>query len=227
VAITTSYLDYCYQLAQLFYDPVYGGDGVPRGRGEPVLLIPGFFAGDWTLKVMAGWLSRIGYRPYLSGIDWNIGLPKRTAELLGWRLTHILRETQSPVVVVGHSLGGLLARFLGVHFPESVRHVVTLGSPIHSPLKALHPFIQLTLSTLRVLWGPVGDPSAEFTASVSSPLPQQVGFTAIFSTADELVDWRTCLYAQEDNREVSGRHLGLIVNREVYRILATVLVASP
>jgi len=226
VAITTSYLDYCYQFARLLSDPVYRGNGAPKGRGEPVLLIPGFFAGDWTLRVMAGWLSRIGYRPYLSGIDWNVGLPNRTAELLGWRLAYIIKETRSPVVVVGHSLGGLLARFLGAHFPESVRHVIALGAPIHSPLQALHPFIQLTLHTLQILWGSVDDLAPKFAESVSSPLPQRVGFTAIFSTEDELVDWRSCLDPQEDNREVSGGHLGLVVNREVYRTLATVLVVS-
>lgn len=144
--LATSYLDYLSHLVALLRDPVYHGTHVPKGKGQPVLLIPGFLAGDWTLGVMAGWLSRIGYRPYLSGIDCNVGCPSKTAELLGWRLAHIVRETCSPVVVVGHSLGGLLARLVGTHFPESVCHVVTLGSPIHDSLRATHPFVRFSLS---------------------------------------------------------------------------------
>lgn len=58
---------------------------------------------------------------------------------------------------------------------------------------------------------------------MSSPLPRGVGFTAVFSKRDEVVDWRACLDSQGENQEVSGGHVGLIVNREVYRILASIL----
>jgi hypothetical protein len=54
-----------------------------------------------------------------------------------------------------------------------------------------------------------------------------VGFTAIFSTQDEIVDWRACVDPQGDNYQVSGRHLGLVVNREVYRLLADILGSLP
>src|SRR6266511_3059206 len=123
--LTTSYPDYCYQLARLLCDPVYRGNGIPGGNGEPVLLIPGFLAGDWTLKIMAGWLSRIGYRPYLSGIACNVRDPHRT--------------------------GGILARFLGAHFPQLIRHVVALGSPIRNLPQAAHPFVGLAFLASQVL----------------------------------------------------------------------------
>ena len=195
--LTTSYFEYLSQLSALLGDPIYCGTQVPRGKGEPVLLIPGFLAGDWTLMVMAGWLGRIGYRPYLSGIDWNVSCPNKTKKLLAWRLAHIVKETGTPIVVVGHSLGGLLARFLGANFPKSVCHVVALGSPIYGPLRATRPFVQLAFRTLRGLLGAVGDSTPEcgssrcacgFIQGISSPLPQGVGFTAIFSKRDEVVD---------------------------------------
>src|SRR4051794_18660630 len=50
------------ELAQLLVDPVYRGEGVPQGDGAPVLLVPGFLAGDASLQVMQGWLQRLGYR---------------------------------------------------------------------------------------------------------------------------------------------------------------------
>ena len=38
------------ELARLVVDPVYRGEGVPRGDGAPVVLIPGFLAGDGSLR---------------------------------------------------------------------------------------------------------------------------------------------------------------------------------
>jgi hypothetical protein len=48
-------------------------------------------------------------------------------------------------------------------------------------------------------------------------------FTSIYTRDDEVLDWRTCLDQGGHNYEVAGRHIGLIVNREVYSLIATVL----
>ena len=214
------------QFSALLRSSVYRGTGVPRGNGEPVLLIPGFFAGDWTLVVLGGWLRRIGYNTFLSGIDLNVGPPARTGNVLGWRLDHIARETGRQVVLAGHSLGGLLARFMASRFPGHIRHVVTLGSPIYEPLRATtHPLVRSVFRGVHSAWGAVGVPGPEagFFQEVASPLPQGIGFTAIFSKEDEVVDWRACLDPQGDSQEVSGGHASLIVNPEAYRALAIAL----
>ena len=225
----SSYPDYLLRFSLLLRDPLYYGLGVPRGTGQPLLLIPGFLVGDWSLQVMAGWLRRMGYRPYLSGIDWNVSPPARTGELLTQRLAYIVRERGSPVILVGHSLGGMLARVLGSQFPAVIRHVVALGSPIHNPPRAVHPFVHFAFLALQSLWQAVAKVPPDlwgFSQWVDAALPRGVGFTAIFSKQDEIVDWRACLDPQGDNRQVSGGHLGLVVNREVYRILAEVLASA-
>lgn len=226
--------DYLYQLAALLRDPVYHGRRVPKGHGESVLLIPGFLAGDWAMTVMAGWLNRLGYRAYLSGIDWNVDCPNKTGELLRWRLDSITRETHNPVIIVGHSLGGMLARFLGANFPEHIRHVVALGSPIDGSMR-VHPLLPLAFRTLQALRRTTDTSAAacgsaqcacQFTQTTFSPLPEGVKFTSIFTKRDEVVDWRSCVDPQGENREVSGRHIGLIVNRGVYQILANTLATQ-
>src|SRR5919198_565235 len=58
--------------AALLRDPIFRSDGMPDGRGRPVLLIPGFLAGDGSLAPMAGWLKRAGYRPSRAGIVSNV-----------------------------------------------------------------------------------------------------------------------------------------------------------
>src|SRR5271156_4159009 len=107
-----SCIDLAQNLSRLLCDPIFYGTNVPRGDGSPVLLIPGFFAGDWSLSTLARWLSRVGYRPYLSGIDWNVGCPDEKSQRLGWRLAHITDECGMPAIALGHSLGGVLARAL-------------------------------------------------------------------------------------------------------------------
>src|SRR3954453_18955794 len=51
------------ELAALLRSRVWRGEGVADGGGRPVLLVPGFLAGDRSLGLMAGWLTRNGYRP--------------------------------------------------------------------------------------------------------------------------------------------------------------------
>src|SRR3954451_10969374 len=70
------------ELVRLMLDPVFAGKGVPRGDGGPVMLIPGFLAGDTSLSVMAGWLDRMGHRPHRSGIACNVGCSDRALDAL-------------------------------------------------------------------------------------------------------------------------------------------------
>src|SRR3954470_4555968 len=74
------------ELARLLVDPVYRGEGVPHGDAGPVLLIPGFLAGDNSLSVLAGWLRRIGHRPRASGIRFNVDCSNRALLALERRL---------------------------------------------------------------------------------------------------------------------------------------------
>src|SRR5258708_36353079 len=93
------------QFAALVRDPVFRGRGVPHGDGRPVLLIPGFLSGDWHLGVLHNWLGRIGYRPYLSGILFNVQHSEKMLSGLRRRLTELNPETALPVSIVGHSRG--------------------------------------------------------------------------------------------------------------------------
>ena len=60
------------ELARLLADPVWRGRGLPRGDGGPVLLVPGFLAGDPSMAVLARWLRRLGHRPVRAGIAFNV-----------------------------------------------------------------------------------------------------------------------------------------------------------
>jgi len=227
-------LEGCGQLAALLRSPVYRDGSVRGGAGKPVLLIPGLFAGDWTLLVLAGWLRRLGYQPYLSGLDWNVVHPSQTGQWLKRRLAYIVQETGQPVTIIGHSLGGMLGRFLSFEMPGHVTHVIALGSPVYSPLAAYTPESRDTIFPSQAEWETTQRQAVRrrpahdllvFLQRVFAPLPPDVRFTAIFSKQDEVVNWRACIDPDGESREVSGRHLSLVVNRGVYTALAEVLAA--
>src|SRR5579864_6025194 len=63
------------ELAFLRISPVYWGYGIPHGDGSAVVLVPGFLGTDFYLSQFRTWLSRIGYKPYFSGIRLNAECP--------------------------------------------------------------------------------------------------------------------------------------------------------
>ena len=108
---------------------VYYGCGVRRGDRSAVVVVPGFLGTDSYLLDLHCWLWRVGYRPYLSRIG-------RNAECLDILLNRLLKtidtaqqECGGKVHLIGHSLGGLLARAAAARWPERVASVIALGSP--------------------------------------------------------------------------------------------------
>src|SRR5918998_6964558 len=94
------------EAASLVRDPLFRGDGMADGRGRPVLLIPGFLAGDGSLSLMAGWLKRAGYRPSRAGIVSNVNCSGVLLPRLEERLERLVELQGQPAAIVGQSRGG-------------------------------------------------------------------------------------------------------------------------
>src|SRR5579862_2542455 len=109
--------------------PQFYGLGVPRGNGSAVIVIPGFMGTDLYLLEMRGWLNRIGYRAFVSGIGRNSECLDLLMDKLVESIARASEETKGPVHLIGHSLGGVLARAAATLKPERVASVITLGSP--------------------------------------------------------------------------------------------------
>ena len=67
-------------------------------------------AGDATLRAMNRTLRRRGFRTYRSHIRANVGCTLTAAAELESRIESIAIKRGSRVHIVGHSLGGMLAR---------------------------------------------------------------------------------------------------------------------
>lgn len=210
----------------------YGEAAEVRGE-DPVVLVPGFMAGDSSLLLMSWHLRKAGYRTYRSTMHANVGCTRDASSALERRIEAIATKRQRKVSVVGHSLGGLLARGVAVRRPDLVEGIVTMGSPMLAP-GAVHPLLAFDLAVVIAL-GRAGlgammgdDCTSGACARLSweqlrEELQPSVAFTSIFSRRDGVVDWRGCLDPGARTVEVRSSHLGMAIDPLVFDVVAATL----
>jgi triacylglycerol lipase len=212
------------ELAALVRDPVIRGRGIPRGDGRPVLLVPGFLSGDWAMRVLHGWLGRIGYQGHLPGIVLNVRHSERMLSGLRRRVGEIREASGSRVSLVGHSRGGLLAKVLSQRKPDDVEQVIALGSPLAdwTDLAVLtHHAVGVVRTANELAYGRRFNAEGRFTYDLK--LPPAVPTTSIYTKLDDVVNFRSCLRPDIPAIPVWGTHNGLVVNPEVFRLLGKLL----
>ncbi|MGI9157657.1 MAG: esterase/lipase family protein [Marmoricola sp.] len=193
---------------------------------EPVLLVPGFMAGDWSLNRMAAFLRAQGLRTYRVQISLNSGCTMRAAERVERRLESIAIRRDSLVTIVGHSLGGMLARGLAARRPDLVAGIVTMGSPVLAP-GAVHDLLGWNARMLTHLSRAgfsgvmsedcvAGQCARESWEETQSPLDPSVRYTAIYSRRDGIVDWRSCLDPFAEHVGVRTSHVGMALDPDVF-----------
>jgi pimeloyl-ACP methyl ester carboxylesterase len=213
---------------------VYYGLGVPRGDGSAVVLVPGFMGTDAYLYELYLWLSRIGYRPYMSGIGLNAECPGRLTERLIRTMERARFDTGERVRLIGHSLGGIISRRACQQNPALASQLIYLGSPVQSV--HAHPAIVATAVAMHTAMSAASLQSKDcmtdhcpcgFTRGVTGPMPDEVEHAAIYTRADGVVDWHTSQESEEHrNHEVGGTHIGLVYNPRAYRALGDLLAKA-
>jgi triacylglycerol lipase len=195
----------------------------------PVLLIPGFLAGDTSLTVLARWLRRRGHVVRFGGILVNTDCAGRQLA----RLEHVLARFDEPAIVIGQSRGGTFARALAARYPDAVAAVVMLGSPVLDPLAVSAPVFRTVRSVAKL--GDLGVPRvfstecrdgpccADYHELLRAPLRDGTVALAVYSRSDAVVDWRACRDPSAEWLEIDGSHCGMAVNTTVYRALERTL----
>jgi triacylglycerol lipase len=228
-------LRYGGELARLLAD---GELRTPRRRvdAQPVLLIPGFMAGDASLTMLRAWLRRRGHRVAMSGMRANVDCAEQIVGRLETQLLELAAETGRPVFLIGQSRGGALARSLAVRNPDSVSGLVMLGSPVCDSLAVSAPVLRTVRWLARL--GDLGLPGvfssrckdgaccATFRDDLAAPLAASIEAVAVHSRSDGIVDWRACLDPHAQPIEIDSSHAGMSVHPGVYRVLEAALNAS-
>ncbi len=211
--------------------PIYYGFGVPRGDDSAVIIIPGFLGTDLYLMELYAWLGRIGYRPYFSGIGINADCPNLLIQRhVIETVERALRETGRPIHLIGHSLGGVIARSIAGQRPRDVASVITLASPIRGTVANRNVVHAADAIRLRILQEHgegvlpdcyTGRCTCNFIDSLRRKVPDSMLQTAIYTRDDGIVDWRYCRTRNpEIDFEVPGTHIGMAFNPSAYAVVA-------
>jgi triacylglycerol lipase len=219
------------EILLLHATPVYYGFGVPRGDDSGVVLIPGFLGTDLYLTELHQWLGRIGYRPYFSGIGINAECPNLLIQRhLNETIKRALDETGRKIHVIGHSLGGVIARSVAGQRPKDVASVITLASPFRGTVANRTVLRAAEAVRLRILQEHgqgvlpdcyTGRCTCNFIDSLRRDIPNAMMETAIYTRHDGIVDWHYCMTRNpEVDFEVPGTHIGMAFNPAAYSIVA-------
>src|SRR4051794_10083360 len=221
------------EAAALMRSQVYRGIDVENAEGQPVLLIPGFLAGDESLSLMTRWLRKTGHHTRKAGMRSNVDCSEAAYERLVERLECLVDTRGERVAIVGQSRGGNFAKVLAVRHPDLVSGIVTLGSPQLDPLD-IHPFVRAqvyavgTLGTIGVpglfkhscKWG---DCCEDFWEDLQKPLSPAVGYLCVYSKSDGVVNWRSCLDPCAEHLEIDASHIGMAIAPRAWRAVAGAL----
>ena len=205
----------------------------PDPQRVPVLLLPGFFSGDFALAPMSEALRAAGHWTSRSGIAPNIGCTRDLADAVERRVERIAERTGRRVAIVGWSRGGTLGKIVTVRRPDLVASLVTLGTPNTDPLAvnatlALQLQVITRLASLGVpgLLGDdclSGDCAREVRGWLDADVPEGIPYTSVFSLDDGVIDWRACLDPQAVHVEVSATHMSMGADAAVIEIVVGLL----
>jgi pimeloyl-ACP methyl ester carboxylesterase len=188
----------------------------PRGNGQPVLVLPGYGAGDGSTAILKSYLRVLGYR--VSG--WHLGrnsgnVPDLLPRVLK-RLLFMQHHSQEPIRLIGWSLGGFIAREAARERPDLVHQIITLGTPVVGG-----PKYTVIAERLRRRGIDLDAMEAEIASRNTTVLRTRV--TALYSRMDGIVAWQACIdHAAEnvEHVEVHTTHMGFGFSPQVFKIIA-------
>jgi len=207
-------------------------------QSEPVLLLHGFFQTRQVWQLMEERLRADGFGVFsfdLGGLFWRLNNRSidEQARMIGDKLEGIAdRYGLDRFHVIGHSMGGLIARTYIQHHggDRRVKSLVTLGTPHHgTPTAAIGIWLMagglLSRNPAEMI------PYSPFMRGLNRDVfPANIPLTSIFSTADLICPARFSRLnprqgeAHLHNRQVKGiGHTALTYDPGVYVIARTAL----
>ena len=189
---------------------------VDPARADTVLVMPGLVASDASTRPLRRLLRRMGHRAVGWELGRNHGPTQAIVDGIERRLIEESRRAGGPITLVGWSLGGIYARYLSTEHPSLVRQVISLGSPFNiAEAEPTNVSGIYERNGRRVRF--VKDRGSVELDRI--PVPS----TAIYTTTDGVVAWRSCRQTpapEAENVRVHGSHCGLGVNTSAAVVIA-------
>lgn len=185
------------------------------GRGRLVVLLPGFATAPAAMTGVQRVATGLGYKVRDWGLGLNNGQVPTLLPAFVEKLKQAAADNDGPVILIGWSLGGYIAREAARDNPELVAAMITLGTPVWGGPK------YTTVS--RFYRGKDIDMDAierETIERYKTPLTTPT--TALYSRRDGIVAWRACIDHWSPNVthvEVGSTHIGMPFAREVLQLV--------
>jgi hypothetical protein len=214
------------EIPGLLVSPMQRPVPIPLGRGQPVLVYPGYLTTDTSSLRLRRSLNAAGYPAHGWQLGRNRGARADLLERLGDSLLAVAGSSGTKVALIGWSLGGIYAREVAKRHPDAVSLVMTLGSPFSGDLHANNAWrIYELLNDHKV-----DRPPLEIDIAAKPP----VRTIAVWSPRDGIVApsaARGEVWESDRQVEVPIRHLSLARQRDgielIGRLLAEELNPQP
>jgi hypothetical protein len=202
----------------LLVSPLQRPVPIPPGRGQPVLVYPGYLTTDTSSLRLRRSLSAAGYRAHGWQLGRNRGARVDLLDQLGDSLLTIAQSSGQKVALIGWSLGGIYAREVAKRHPEAVSLVMTLGSPFSGDIRANNAWrIYELLNNHKV-----DRPPLEIDIAAKPP----VRTLAVWSPRDGIVPPSAARgepWESDRQIEVAIRHLSLARQRKGIELIGQLL----
>lgn len=195
----------------------------PRGHGRPVLILPGYGAGDGSTAILKTYLKLLGYRARGWGLGRNTGTVEELLPRILKRVASLARRGNQKVHLIGWSFGGYLARELARERADLIEQVITLGTPVIGG-----PKYTVVARSFRRRGIDLDAIAAEI--ELRNQMLMQTRVIAIYSRRDAIVAWQACIdrnAANVEHIEVLTTHIGFGFCPDVYKIIAQRLASEP
>ena len=193
-------------------------DIAPSKQPRQVLLIPGFGAHPLRMRWLAQRLEEAGH----TAKDWkqgfNLGATKARFAKVEDRLLALHDKAGEPIVVVGWSLGGVIARELAKAHPDKISKAITMGSPFSGSPRANNGW----RAYQAIAGHRVDEPEIDTVVAEKPP----VETVAFWSPCDGIVSPKSaCGKPGERDRAIALRctHMGFVLSNEAAEALLSEL----
>lgn len=184
------------------------------GSGH-IIVIPGFANPDLFTYFIRRQLTRAGYKAHGWGLGVNKGNIDVTIPILIQMIERLNQKNGGPIIALGWSLGGLIAREITRQRPDLISRVITMGTPVVGGPK---------YTTVNYWYQQLGyDPNEleeRLIARYATPIERPI--TAYYSKNDHVVDWQACIdpYSPHVNHiEVEASHFGMGFSPDVFLLI--------
>lgn len=188
------------------------------GNGQHVMVLPGFMASDQTTARLRRSLDAAGFVTHGWGLGRNRGIKVDIFERIDAQIEKL--GIDAPVILVGWSLGGLIAREYAKHASHRVAKVVTLGSPFSGDLRANNAWRLYEF----VAGHSIDSPPIAVTLAEKPPVPT----CAFWSAGDGVVavsSARGLPHESDEQFELGCRHMGFVARPDAIRAIARAIAA--